>query len=619
MYISDQLREELDFFKRMNNHFEIDAGKNTCLVENATDEILYICFAASLVMDYSEDGFFENFVITDKSLSGKDDMLIDAYALIETDLSSVRQLHLFQFKEYESDEKAASPIELLNFATFVNNNFVHPELLLESEEQNGVLKEIKDKCNSFLNRGRGNRIKVYCHYINNAKGITKSNSKQINETVMGRFLQDKQLYGFSVQVNGLQDILDLATDGKIRVETETLDILVDGQNSYRIEDNSGKSRVGLPKHVIVGLCNVNEFIRLQNKYHHNQLYSENIRLYLGDRGAVNKAIINTITSNDSIWFPYMNNGISIICDSLTIGNINKTRNTMTLTMSNMQIINGCQTVNALYSARYGKTTTDNFRASNVMVRIYDIDPDQVDFKMNIIKATNNQNAVKSYSLMANDQIQIEISRILEKFNILYDRKGESKKNTKAKVIISMTDAAIAYRAVYLHQARELRSGMGRNRVFKEGEYEKVFNLSFLDEDRKQDLVRLCSQLVISTLILDTVRDLIPKYRDKWLTKLPIMMKCAFYLSGYLMAMGKREYEALSNEIVNDYMEGNFAKLQGKDYPNKIREIVKNQFEPALEGFTKFYRNLRKVDKSDIDNLLKDRAFSKEYEKALTHL
>ena len=44
------------------------------------------------------------------------------------------------------------------------------------------------------------------------------------------------------------------------------------------------------------------------------------------------------------------------------------------------------------------------------------------FKTNIIKATNNQNSVKSYSLVANDQIQIKISETLKKFNILYDRK-----------------------------------------------------------------------------------------------------------------------------------------------------------------------------------------------------
>lgn len=66
MYISEDLQQELDFFKRTNEHFEIEAGKSSTEVKNATNEILYMAMSASLVMDYSEDGFFENFVITDK-------------------------------------------------------------------------------------------------------------------------------------------------------------------------------------------------------------------------------------------------------------------------------------------------------------------------------------------------------------------------------------------------------------------------------------------------------------------------------------------------------------------------------------------------------------------------
>ena len=98
--------------------------------------------SASLVMDYAEDGFFENFVITDKSIAGRSELQIDAYALIETESSKVKQLHIFQYKLYETNSKAASPVELLNFSTLVNNNFVHPEFL-DSPSSNEVVVEIK--------------------------------------------------------------------------------------------------------------------------------------------------------------------------------------------------------------------------------------------------------------------------------------------------------------------------------------------------------------------------------------------------------------------------------------------------------------------------------------------
>ena len=614
MYISEDLQQELDFFKRTNEHFEIEAGKSSTEVKNATNEILYMAMSASLVMDYSEDGFFENFVITDKSISGRSELQIDAYALIETESSKVKQLHIFQYKLYANDSKSASPVELLNFATFVNNNFVHPEFL-EEPSDNEVVAEIKTKCDEFLKGRRDRRIIVYCHYINNATGIYRNNEKEINN-VLARFNADRQLLGFSIQVYGVKEILELAREGKIQVGSESLELVNEGMYSYRLEDNSKRESLGLPKKVIVGMCNVNEFIRLQNKYHHNQLYAENIRLYLGDRGNVNKDIIATITSSESLWFPYMNNGISIICDSLAIGNTNAAKHVQTFTLEHMQIINGCQTVNALYSAKYGENTRDNFRPANVMVRIYEINPSQTDFKMNIIKATNNQNSVKSYSLMANDPIQIRIAEVLKKFNIIYDRKGEGKNIQGNQMIISMVNVALAYRAVYLFMARSLRSGLGKSRVFQKAEYDKIFNSNLLEEGNEKQLDELCFKFIIANGILDAIREQIQQDNAKYLGKLPIFKKSTYYLAGYMYASRKTDFDTLQKNMTEVFQSDNEQKLRGMNFPNKVTEIVKTYFDAMVTSFIAFYNNLKDIDKTDIDNLLKNKSFDEAYKKEL---
>lgn len=614
MYISEDLQQELDFFKRTNEHFEIEAGKSSTEVKNATNEILYMAMSASLVMDYSEDGFFENFVITDKSISGRSELQIDAYALIETESSKVKQLHIFQYKLYANDSKSASPVELLNFATFVNNNFVHPEFL-EKPSDNEVVAEIKTKCDEFLKGRRDRRIIVYCHYINNATGIYRNNEKEINN-VLARFNADRQLLGFSIQVYGVKEILELVREGKIQVGSETLELVNEGMYSYRLEDNSKRESLGLPKKVIVGMCNVNEFIRLQNKYHHNQLYAENIRLYLGDRGNVNKDIIATITSSESLWFPYMNNGISIICDSLAIGNTNAAKHVQTFTLENMQIINGCQTVNALYSAKYGENTRDNFRPANVMVRIYEINPSQTDFKMNIIKATNNQNSVKSYSLMANDPIQIRIAEVLRKFNIIYDRKGEGKNIQGNQMIISMVNVALAYRAVYLFMARSLRSGLGKSRVFQKTEYDKIFNGNLLEEGNEKQLDELCFKFIIANGILDAIREQIQQDNAKYLGKLPIFKKSTYYLAGYMYASRKTDFDTLQKNMTEVFQSDNEQKLRGMNFPNKVTEIVRTYFDAMITSFIAFYNNLKDIDKTDIDNLLKNKSFDEAYKKEL---
>lgn len=614
MYISEDLQQELDFFKRTNEHFEIEAGKSSTEVKNATNEILYMAMSASLVMDYSEDGFFENFVITDKSISGRSELQIDAYALIETESSKVKQLHIFQYKLYANDSKSASPVELLNFATFVNNNFVHPEFL-EKPSDNEVVAEIKTKCDEFLKGRRDRRIIVYCHYINNATGIYRNNEKEINN-VLARFNADRQLLGFSIQVYGVKEILELVREGKIQVGSESLELVNEGMYSYRLEDNSKRESLGLPKKVIVGMCNVNEFIRLQNKYHHNQLYAENIRLYLRDRGNVNKDIIATITSSESLWFPYMNNGISIICDSLAIGNTNAAKHVQTFTLENMQIINGCQTVNALYSAKYGENTRDNFRPANVMVRIYEINPSQTDFKMNIIKATNNQNSVKSYSLMANDPIQIRIAEVLRKFNIIYDRKGEGKNIQGNQMIISMVNVALAYRAVYLFMARSLRSGLGKSRVFQKAEYDKIFNGNLLEEGNEKQLDELCFKFIIANGILDAIREQIQQDNAKYLGKLPIFKKSTYYLAGYMYASRKTDFDTLQKNMTEVFQSDNEQKLRGMNFPNKVTEIVRTYFDAMITSFIAFYNNLKDIDKTDIDNLLKNKSFDEAYKKEL---
>ena len=614
MYISEDLQQELDFFKRTNEHFEIEAGKSSTEVKNATNEILYMAMSASLVMDYSEDGFFENFVITDKSISGRSELQIDAYALIETESSKVKQLHIFQYKLYANDSKSASPVELLNFATFVNNNFVHPEFL-EKPSDNEVVAEIKTKCDEFLKGRRDRRIIVYCHYINNATGIYRNNEKEINN-VLARFNADRQLLGFSIQVYGVKEILELVREGKIQVGSESLELVNEGMYSYRLEDNSKRESLGLPKKVIVGMCNVNEFIRLQNKYHHNQLYAENIRLYLGDRGNVNKDIIATITSSESLWFPYMNNGISIICDSLAIGNTNAAKHVQTFTLENMQIINGCQTVNALYSAKYGENTRDNFRPANVMVRIYEINPSQTDLKMNIIKATNNQNSVKSYSLMANDPIQIRIAEVLRKFNIIYDRKGEGKNIQGNQMIISMVNVALAYRAVYLFMARSLRSGLGKSRVFQKTEYDKIFNGNLLEEGNEKQLDELCFKFIIANGILDAIREQIQQDNAKYLGKLPIFKKSTYYLAGYMYASRKTDFDTLQKNMTEVFQSDNEQKLRGMNFPNKVTEIVRTYFDAMITSFIAFYNNLKDIDKTDIDNLLKNKSFDEAYKKEL---
>ena len=601
------LRIELDYFKRINEHYTLQAGNSSNLVKNQPDSIIYMAMSASLAMDYTEDGFFEEFVICDKSISGMPEFQIDAYALIDADKTAEKHLHLFQFKIHQEGDKAISPKELDTFATTMNNIFVHPELMDEDDLKNPVLKSIYDKVQHFLNGRRGRKVMIHCHFINNAQGVTNSNKAAI-EAVSNRFLTDKQHHNFKIQAYGLREILDLAKYGKIAVDNEVLEFEIDGSQAYRFEDNANKSGIGLPKKVFVGICNVNEFINLQNKYHHNQLYAENIRLYLGDRASVNKDIIGTISSEESIWFPYMNNGISIICEKFEIGNI-KNGKKLPIELYDMQIINGCQTVNALYSAKYNEQTKDNFRASNVLVKIYQIGSDQADFKMNVIKATNNQNAVKTYSLLANDPIQIAIGEKMKMFDFVYDRKGESK-NMATNQIVSMPNAALAYRAVFWFAAQALRSRMGHSRVFQKNEYDKLYLNDKIDDSLYVNDISV--KLLISTVIIDTIRTQIQTTAGNYLLILPIFKKSSYYLSGLFYALYKEQVDNKIQEMKDLLTENNIPKIKGISPVKTFEDFIIREFPEIVNCLTAIYNSYTE-DTSDVDNLLKSSKFSEAFE------
>jgi len=139
---------------------------------------------------------------------------------------------------------------------------------------------------------------------------------------------------------------------------------------------------------------VNQLVRLVDRYSNNELFERNVRLFLGVKKEVNKRIIETITSNQAVWFGFMNNGVSSprSCRSEPASLRKKLR----VMVDNMQIINGCQTVNALYHAKYDAALKTSFQGnSNVLLRIYHIDPANQPFMEALIIATNSQNAIRA--------------------------------------------------------------------------------------------------------------------------------------------------------------------------------------------------------------------------------
>jgi hypothetical protein len=55
----------------------------------------------------------------------------------------------------------------------------------------------------------------------------------------------------------------------------------------------------MPLQVLVGFVNVNQLVRLVDRYSNNELFEKNVRFFLGTGKEVNQRIIETITGNQS--------------------------------------------------------------------------------------------------------------------------------------------------------------------------------------------------------------------------------------------------------------------------------------------------------------------------------
>lgn len=147
------------------------------------------------------------------------------------------------------------------------------------------------------------------------------------------------------------------------------------------------------------------------KHHKDSLFSMNIRNFLGSTRQ-NKKIIETAVNSPDDFF-YFNNGISCIAESFSV-------NGDRIEASRLQIINGAQTVKALYKAtgRSGLPASWRDHPPHVLVRITEVSGKgygvEGRFRNEITRFNNTQNVIKDADFRSNDPIHESIAAKFEK-------------------------------------------------------------------------------------------------------------------------------------------------------------------------------------------------------------
>lgn len=208
-----------------------------------------------------------------------------------------------------------------------------------------------------------------------------------------------------------------------------------------------------------------KFITYDDKKMRKYLFDSNVRDFMGIN-SVNEDILETLKNRkDKEDFWWLNNGITILCSSaIAIGK--------SITIENVQIVNGLQTSECIYRYFLGQNHDEDNRV--VLIKILPCESTII--ADDIIRSTNNQTAVMSSSLRATDKIQEDIEDILRKEDLYYERRVNYYSNQGIPIsqIYSPLYLAKGYMALVLKRPYSAVS-LKQKFMRKQAAYEEVFS------------------------------------------------------------------------------------------------------------------------------------------------
>ncbi|MCY6485906.1 AIPR family protein [Clostridium aestuarii] len=202
--------------------------------------------------------------------------------------------------------------------------------------------------------------------------------------------------------------------------------------NYKPDPNIIDEKIGR-YHTIISIITGEQLIKLRENYKY-RLFEKNVRFSLGTN-KINKSITQTALTNKSNFYFY-NNGITVNCKSYKYK-----ENTKIIRVEYPQIINGAQTVEAIYEA-YKKTLNklkrelkdkekaeeralNEFKSLRVLFRLIQSDKHDSEFAMNVIRYNNSQNAVKIRDFYSNTSEQIKLQKKFAEYGYFYEiKRGE---------------------------------------------------------------------------------------------------------------------------------------------------------------------------------------------------
>jgi AIPR protein len=183
------------------------------------------------------------------------------------------------------------------------------------------------------------------------------------------------------------------------------------------------------------------------------IFESNVR---GNQGktSVNRQMRNALDDGPPPDFWQLNNGVTITCANIS------PIDAYSLSIDDAQVVNGLQTSRQIFG-HFVETKADPSKDGRVIIlKLIPVTDDTIRDK--IIRATNNQNPIKSSALLMTSEVHRDIEDLFKKHGLFYDRrpgfyKDQGKPITRIVSFNEVTQAAVA---ILLHRPDDSRARPG---------------------------------------------------------------------------------------------------------------------------------------------------------------
>lgn len=401
-------------------------------------------------------------------VDGGEDKQMDTLTIDEDTAFGTADISIFQTKNRDTFE--STPLTCLgNGLSWV---FQKPKARYQRLSNVELVRKINEVREVRLRLGPSNlHVRVFF--------VTKGNAQHLPKEFKDEMGEIQAKYGaagfgaFSISALGASELVDLLE------EQERQERRVDDELPI-VYDVNEPSYIRYVSHGIKGyICTVkgSEIARLVSGGREKSIFDLNLRRFYGaEKGRVNPSIAETSSDqSESHLFWFFNNGITIVCDHCDVVNDPDKAH---LKLENLQIVNGCQTSMTLADTSQNGVLRGDVE---VLVKVFETNDDR--FVGKVVLTTNNQNAISSRDLKANDDVQADYQRAFARlFDLRYERKPREYKGlsrVESKTVVSNERVGQAYLAIV--KKKPTISRTQKYRVWDEEWYRQVFPQSNIEK------------------------------------------------------------------------------------------------------------------------------------------